>query len=164
MAKLLVLSLPIRQDAVRVIQDILQCGVKKSALSVLSKTEEALGVVCQETGLSKPLRGDGNHTLFHPLIEISSILERKPVNVAAAGSAGRLLGGAEIGSGSDDLITSLTGIGIPISDAQNMEQALLDGSFLLLIEGEDTGPWDKVEQILKEYDQIVVFPAVQPFS
>lgn len=147
-----------------VIQDIMQCGVKKSALSILSKTEESLGIVCQETGLSKPMRGDGNHALFHPLIEISSILERKPVNVAAAGSAGRLLGGAEIGSGSDDLITSLTGIGIPISDATDMEQALVDGSFLLLIEGEEAGAWDEVEQVLKEYDQIVVFPAAQPFS
>ncbi|MBU5674328.1 hypothetical protein [Paenibacillus brevis] len=159
MAKLLVMSLPARQDAVTIIQDILENGVKREALSVLSKTEEALGKVCLETGLPKPLRGDGNHALFHPLIEISSILERKAVNVAAAGAAGRLLGGAEIGCGSDDLITSLEGIGIPIEDAREMEQALLKGSYLLFIEGNEATPWNAIGKLLEEHGQITVYPA-----
>lgn len=159
MAKLLVMSLPTRQDAVTIIQDLLENGVKREALSVLAKTEEALGKVCLETGLPKPLRGDGNHALFHPLIEISSILERKAVNVAAAGAAGRLLGGAEIGCGSDDLVTSLEGIGIPLEDARSMEQALLKDNYLLFMEGNEITPWNAIGKLLEEHKQITIYPA-----
>lgn len=159
MAKLLVMSLPTRQDTVMIIQNIVENGVKREALSVLAKTEEALGKVCLETGLPKPLRGDGNHALFHPLIEISSILERKAVNVAAAGAAGKLLGGAEIGCGSDDLVTSLTGVGIPMEDAKDMEQALLEGSYLLIMEGNESTPWHEIGQMLREHEQITIYPA-----
>lgn len=159
MAKLLVMSLPTRQDAVTIIQHLLENGVKREALSVLAKTEEALGKVCLETGLPKPLRGDGNHALFHPLIEISSILERKAVNVAAAGAAGRLLGGAEIGCGSDDLVTSLEGIGIPLEDARSMEQALLKDNYLLFMEGNEITPWNAIRKLLEEHKQITIYPA-----
>lgn len=159
MAKLLVMSLPTRQDAVTIIHELLENGVKREALSVLAKTEEALGKVCLETGLPKPLRGDGNHALFHPLIEVSSILERKAVNVAAAGAAGRLLGGAEIGCGSDDLVTSLEGIGIPLEDARDMEQALLKDNYLLFMEGNETTPWNAIGKLLEKHKHITIYPA-----
>lgn len=137
MAKLLAASVKTRQDAALVIEDMKQAGVKKGRISVVSRTEEDLGVISRDTGLSKPKRGDGNHALFHPLIEVSAILEERPLNVAVIGPAAPLLAGAEIGEGTDDFIVGITGTGIPETDALQMEKYLLNGEFLLFVECED---------------------------
>ncbi|RCX20492.1 hypothetical protein DFP94_103223 [Fontibacillus phaseoli] len=137
MAKLLTAILKTRHDAAMVIEDLIQAGVKKGELSVVSKTEEALGIISRDAGLSKPERGDGNHALFHPLIEIAAILEEQPANVAAVGPAAKSLAGAEIGMGSDDFIVGLIGAGIPEKDARLIEESLLAEKFVVFVECED---------------------------
>ncbi|WP_410771779.1 hypothetical protein [Fontibacillus sp. BL9] len=134
MAKLLTGIMNTRQDAALVIEDLKEAGVKKGEISVISKTEEALGIISRDTGLPKPERGDGNHALFHPLIEVAAILEEQPANVAVIGPAAKSLAGAEIGKGSDDFVVGLIGAGIPEEDARRIEESLLAEKFVVFVE------------------------------
>ncbi len=158
MAKLLMAITKSRQDAALVIEDLKQAGVKKGHISVVSKTEEKLGKISQDTGLPKPKRGDGNHALFHPLIEVAAILEEEPANVAVIGPAAKLLAGAEIGKGSDDFIVGLVGVGIPEKDAKEVERVLLEGAFVVFIECEDEQA-EKLGEVIASREDVRSFPA-----
>ncbi|MEF2967136.1 hypothetical protein V3851_14960 [Paenibacillus sp. M1] len=147
MAKLLAAMTGTRQDAALLIADLKEAGVKKGQISVLARTEEELEIISRDTGLPKPKRGDGNHALFHPLIEVTAILEGQPANVAAIGPAAQLLAGSEIGKGSDDFIVGLMGAGIPENDARLMEESLIDGGFVVFVECED-GQYAEIGRII----------------
>lgn len=158
MAKLVAAITQTKQDAAMAIEDLKRAGVKKGRISVVSRTEEELGMISRDTGLPKPKRGDGNHALFHPLLEVAAILEEKPANVAVIGPASYLLAGAEIGQGSDDFVVGLTGAGIPLEDAREMERSLLNGGFVLFIECEE-GQSEFIERLLAAREELVLFPA-----
>lgn len=137
MAKLITATVKTRQDAALIIEDLKEAGISKKRISVLARTEEDLGIISKDTGLPKPKRGDGNHALFHPLIEVTAILEDKPANVAVIGPAAEMLAGAEIGRGSDDFIVGLVGAGIPEKAAKALESRLMEGDFVLFVESGD---------------------------
>lgn len=158
MAKLLIAITKSRQDAALVIEDLKQAGVKKGSISVVARTEQELGIISQDTGLSEPKRGDGNHALFHPLIEVAAILEEEPANVAVIGPAAKLLAGAEIGKGSDDFVVGLVGVGIPEKDAKEIERVLVEGNFVIFIESEEDEA-GKLGQIIASREDVRPFPS-----
>lgn len=147
MTKLFVGLARTEHEAIILINNLKKEGVKDQYLGAVAKEQLDLELISEKTGLPKPLKSAGTDGAFGAMKGILAGLGRRMDQTASIGEAVRRLAGNEIGSETDDLILTLTEVGVSEEDAKYYEDWLLQGHILVFVECKDEQA-ERVKQIL----------------
>ncbi|MCM3171168.1 general stress protein [Paenibacillus sp. MER 99-2] len=134
MTKLLIGLVRTENEAILMLNQLLQAGVDSDSLGVVAKEEINLELISEKAGLPKPLKGAGTDGAFGAFKGVLAALGKRKDHTMSAGKAVRRLAGNEIGEETDDFVLTLTEAGITEKDANYYEQWLMQQHLLVIVE------------------------------
>lgn len=142
-----------RQDVILSITELHEHGFSNESLSVVTKDNQEMNKIIEDTGMKRAQGGDAQDSVFGVLKGLNEVLEGARGRALASGSASRQLGGADLWQNSDELVVPLVGAGIPKPDAQQYQAHVAKGNFLLLVESDEEQAKD-VSDIMEKHQNI----------